>query len=160
MKTTEEYIDAYNNKLSELSEKGEQRRIQFSLQEFLEKIEIIRKFELAEIENEGFPIIDIENRTSKMISILLTGEFTIEEMKEEFGRHKAETADQLEIDVPNLQEILSGIKTPLRISDVETLYSGLLHNQITLEMIEEKVLEEFKMTRQYQKIIRIKNIPH
>ena len=78
-------------------------------------------------------------------------------IKEQFKRHKEQTEEEFAKDAPRVQESIKKIKTPLIFGDIRKIYSALVRKQISLEMIDEKVLDEFKKTRQYEKILRDNN---
>lgn len=81
-----------------------------------------------------------------------------EKMLEQVRQGKEVAAKLYAADAPRVKEYVTNIKTPINFNDVLEMYNGLLRNQITFENIPNDVLEEFKLTRQYRRTIKVKKI--
>lgn len=93
-----------------------------------------------------------------MIEIALMDKLTIEEAKGQFEIMQKSELDFYKTDAPRLQKNTKNLQPPLKFKNIIAIYKGLLVKQITLEMIPEKVLEEFKKTRQYEIIKRLHSL--
>ncbi len=56
-------------------------------------------------------------------------------------------------EIPAIKAELELIKTPLKFNDSVHIYRWLFREQITLEMLPEKVFKEFKETEHYKALL-------
>lgn len=89
-----------------------------------------------------------------MVSIMLMNGVSLEEAKARADRIHTEAQKGFAKEAPMIQEELKLIQTPLTFNDITSIYRWLCRKQITIEMIPENVLDEFKKTEQYDEIIR------
>ena len=153
MKTTEEYIDDYLDKYNELSNKGELWRFRVSPQEFIQEIERIREYEIEQKEMRYLTPYHIESNVLGMISIMLMDKVTKEEIIAQFKRHKDAAKEEFAKSAPKIQESIKKIRMPLNTKDIIKIYLGLWRKQVSFDIIDEDVLNEFKKTRQYKRLI-------
>ncbi|MEI8273500.1 MAG: hypothetical protein WCG08_12830 [Paludibacter sp.] len=153
MKSTEEYINDYNNKLNELSSKGEEWRIRVTQEEFLTEIERIREYENRNANSKELNEYHIQRNVKAMISVMLMDGVTIEEAREQTARLKKDSEKYFAEEVPEIIQRLKLVKTPLSFRNTVNIYKWLWRKQITLEMISEDVLIEFSKTQHYKKLI-------
>jgi len=156
MKSMEEHIDDYLDKYNELSKKGELWRIRSTPQVFIKEVERIKKYERDSREHGYFTEAAIQSQVKSMLAVILMNKVKYEEAKEQCERSKEAAAQQFLKEAPQKQEYVKHIKVPLEFKDVRAIFSGLMRNQITLEMIPIHVFEEFKKTRQYKMFSREK----
>ena len=79
--------------------------------------------------------------------------FTLEEAKRQAETIAKRSAAQFALDAPYIQEGLKKMQGPLTFEDARHLYKWLWRKQITLEMIPKDLLDEFKNTSLYEKLI-------
>ena len=157
MKTNEEYLKDYDEKLNNLIEKGEEWRIRVTRQEYLSEIERLRIYEKEEMIKKRFNNFHIQSNINGTISIMLMNRVTHEEAVEQAERLEKSKQKRLKEQIPVVLERLKLIKTPLSFQDAIYIYKCLFYKQITLDNIPENVLKEFKKTSLYQKIVSIEN---
>ncbi|MFA6089844.1 MAG: hypothetical protein WC755_08355 [Candidatus Woesearchaeota archaeon] len=153
MKTNEEYLADYNNKKSELSSKKELWRLRFTSEEFLSEINRIRTYEIESRISNHINDYHIQKNIEGMIEVMLMDRVTIEEAKEQSDILRKASEDYFVKEVPEIKKRLKLIQIPLNSMDSYNIYKWLLRKQITIEMIPENVLSEFKKTKHYNAII-------
>lgn len=82
---------------------------------------------------------------------------TFEEAKSQVEESRKNAKEYFAKHAPEMQEYLRTITTPLNFRDSVFIYRCLWREQITLEMLSQDVLEEFKETEHYESILRRKN---
>ena len=151
MKTTEEFLNDYFDKQDELIKRNELWRMRFTLDEYLSEIEKIRDY--ANRKNESLNEYHIQRNIKGMISMMLMEIATKEEIKEQFERNREGYEKDFAEEAPEVRKRLKLIKTPLSSRDIRNIYIWLYRKQITFEMISDDVLNEFKKTIHYKRII-------
>ena len=154
MKSTEEYISDYLEKYTTLMKKGELWRLRVTLNEFIKEIEIIREYGMEQRKSNYHNEFHIQNSQNAMISIKLQGAFTWEEMKAQADKMTEASEIEHAKEIPIILERIKHIQTPLKSTDIGRIYRWLFYKQITLEMLSENVLKEFKKTRQYETLVK------
>jgi hypothetical protein len=154
MKTTEEYLDDYFDKQNELERKGERWRLRVTPEEFIKEIASIRNYGIETRKQNILTENHIQRNEEAMVSIMLMDRATLEEMREQCNRLKKEGEKSFAEQAPAIQMELKHIQTPLAFNDIANIYTWLWRKQITIEMLSEKVAEEFKRTEHYEEIIR------
>lgn len=86
MKTNEEYLIKYDEKLKYLIEKGEEWRMRVTRQNFLSEIERLRIYEADEMKIKRLNDYHIQSNIEGSISIMLMDRLTQEEATEQFER--------------------------------------------------------------------------
>lgn len=81
---------------------------------------------------------------------------TWQQAKEQADRIRKNAEQSFAADAPKVHEYVKKLSAPLEFDDVVIIYGALYRKQITLEMLPDDVLEEFKKTRQYKKLSRSK----
>lgn len=151
MKTTEEFLNDYFDKQDELIKRNELWRMRFTLDEYLSEIEKIRDY--ANRKNESLNEYHIQRNIEGMISMMLMEIATKEEIKEQFDRNREGYEKDFAEEAPEVRKRLKLIKTPLSSRDIRNIYVWLYRKQITFEMISDDILNEFKKTIHYKRII-------
>ncbi len=154
MKTIEEYLDDYFDLYNELLKKDELWRLRVTPDEFIAEIEKIRLYEIQCSKGSTLNEYHIQRNIEGQVSILLMEKVTFEDMKEQFERNRISSEESFAEEVPEIKKRLIAIQTPLKFRDICNIYRWLWRKQITIEMISEDVLGEFKKTKHYDMIIR------
>ena len=150
MKTTEDYIDDFLDKYNELIKKDELWRLRVTPQEFISEIERIRKYGKEARKSNYLNEYHIQCNEKGMVSNMLMDKVTREEFMEQCEILKEAAKKQFAEEAPLIQKQIKQIKTPLKFQEAVNIYRWLFRKQITLEMLSAEVLEEFKMTTQYE----------
>jgi hypothetical protein len=150
MKTTEDYIDDILDKYNELVKKEELWRLRVTPQEFIAEIERIRKYGKEARKSNYLNEYHIQCNENGMVSNMLMDKVTREEFIEQCEILKEAAKKQFAEEAPLIQQQIKQIKTPLKFQEIVNIYRWLFRKQITLEMLSAEVLEEFKMTTQYE----------
>ena len=100
----------------------------------------------------------IQKNEEAMISLALQDLSTYEEIKEQFARSKERKDEFNKLEAPFVRKKISRLQLPLKFKDIVAIYKGFIAKQITLEIIPEEVLNEFKKTRQYESLRKRKYI--
>jgi hypothetical protein len=154
MKTTEEYLNDYYDKHNELSKKGETWRLRVTAEEFISEIEKIRDYEIQVSKGSTLNEYHIQRNIEAQIEILLMEKVTFEEAKAQFECNRKSSEESFTKEVPEIKKRLKAIQIPLSFRNAVNIYRWLWRKQITIEMISEDVLSEFKKTKHYGIIIR------
>ena len=153
MKSTEEYISDYVEKYTTLLKKGELWRLRVTLNEFIIEIERIREYGIEQRKSNYLNEYHIQSNQNAMISIMLMDKATHSEAQAQINRLNKADEEEREKETPIVQERIKHIQTPLKFEDIRLIYTWLVYKQITLEMLSENVLKEFKETRQYETLV-------
>lgn len=156
MKSIEDYIDDYLDKYNKLSKEEGIRVLKFTPEEFIRRAEEIQAFQMEFNQKGYFNERKIAREVDSMFRLLLQDEVIENGSNEQFEERKKARAEHYARDAPKIQAYIKGIQAPVEFGDVVILYNALSRNQITLEMIPSDVLEEFKQTRQFLKVFRVK----
>ena len=156
MKTNEEYLDDYVAKVNKFARKGESWRLTITPTEFIEEIEKIRVRCIESRERGHLCESWIQNNAAGSVMLLLQGEITLEEMKAQSAWLHKEHKKRFAKDAPKIQEKLKTIQSPFDFADARHIYRWLCRQQITIEMLSEEVIQEFKETNLYQEFIKIR----
>lgn len=154
MKSNSEYISDYLEKYTFFLKKGELWRLRVTLKEFLKEIERIREYGKEARERNYHNEYHIQSSEKGMVSVLLMDASTREEIIAQFKEHKEAADIERSKEIPEIRERIKHIQTPLKFEDVKRIYKWLFYKQITLEMLPENVLNEFKETRQYETLVK------
>jgi hypothetical protein len=87
---------------------------------------------------------------------MLMDRVTREEAVEQCRRLREQEIKLNEAEIPEIIEKLKRMKLPIKFNDILDLYSWLFYKQITLNDIPEPILNEFKKTEHYKRIISMK----
>jgi hypothetical protein len=150
MKSTEEYLDDYFDKYNELLRKDELWRIRVKPEEFIKKVERVRANGIEARKDGKLTEYHIERNEEAFIAVTLMDRVTLEEKKEQAASIRKINEERYLKEAPRVQEYVKQLKIPLNKNDVIELYKALWAKQITLEIIPEEVLAEFKQTQQYE----------
>lgn len=154
MKSNSEYISDYLEKYTTLLKKGELWRLRVTLNEFVKEIERIREYGIEQRKSNYLNEYSIQSNQSGIISVMLMDAATKEEMVEQFKVVKEAADIERSKEIPMILERIKHIQTPLKFEEVKRIYKWLFYKQITLEMLSENVLNEFKETRQYETLVK------
>ena len=154
MNSTEEYISDYLEKYTTLLKKGELWRLRVTLSEFIKEIERIREYGSEQRKSNYLTEYHIQKNQEVGIEVMLMDAATREEMEAQFkGLNEAAEVERAK-EIPIILERIKHIQTPLKSEDIRRIYKWLFYKQITLEMLSENVLNEFKETRQYETLVK------
>lgn len=81
MRTTEEYLNDYYNKVNELADKGELWRLRVTEVEFVSEIERLRKFEEEMKDCKTLNQYHIQRNIESSVAVMLMNRMTNEEMR-------------------------------------------------------------------------------
>lgn len=154
MKSTEEYVSDYLEKYITLLKKGELWRLRVTLNEFVKEIKRIREYGIEQRKSNYLNEYHIQRNQSGMIEVMLMDAATREEMEAQFKTLNEDAEVERSKEIPIIQERIKHIQTPLKSEDIRRIYKWLFYKQITLEMLSENVLNEFKETRQYETLVK------
>ncbi len=154
MKTNEEYLQDYYNRINEFSKKGESWRLTITPEEFLKGIEEIRSRCINARKRNEFPESWIKNSEGAGVVLLLQGKITLEEARAQSAKSRKEREKNFAKEAPAIQEELKTIQTPLNFLDVVHILRWFGRKQITLEMLPKEVFDEFIKTAQYEIFIK------
>ncbi len=153
MKSTEEYINDYLEKYTSFLKKGELWRFRLTLNEFIKEIERIREYGIEQRKSNYLNEYHIQSNQNGMISIKLQGALTWEEMKAQVDKMTEASEIERAKEIPMILERIKHIQTPLKSEDIRRIYKWIFYKQITIEMLSENLLKEFKETKQYETLI-------
>jgi hypothetical protein len=98
--------------------------------------------------------VDIQKNEEGGVAILLMDRLTKEEIIEQFDRLRKEREKHLAEEAPKIQKEIMLIQAPLVFEKIVFIFKALMSKQITIEMLSKPVLDEFKKTDHYQRILR------
>ncbi|MFA6923854.1 MAG: cyclic-phosphate processing receiver domain-containing protein [Bacteroidales bacterium] len=102
--------------------------------------------------------ISFQERAKLAKKLLLKQQpITLEKAKEQCRMLKEHAKIGFARDAPMIQEGVKKIKPPLTYNNNVHIYRWLFREQITLEMLSEEVLEEFKQSELFEKYLELKN---
>lgn len=150
MRSNAEYLNDYHQKKFSLEAKGELWRLRVTEDEFIAGLEKIRSYGEEARKGNYLTEYHIERNEEGQVSVMLMDILTIEEMIEQFNRLKNNSQEQFAKEAPEIQRRIKNLTTPLKFHDAVKIYRYLIRKQISLEMLPENVLEEFKKTRHFR----------
>jgi ribonucleotide reductase alpha subunit len=150
MESNDFYLIEYDRKVETLTKKNELWRLRVTRQEFINKVEELRIYEVEAKERKYLNDYHIESNIKGSISIMLMDTPTIEEAMEQAERLRKEAEKYFAEEAPEIREIVRKFELPLDKRKKRFIYSSIFRNQITIDDLQTSIKEEFIKTDTYE----------
>ena len=158
MESYEKYLEKYLLKKKELEQKGELWRLRISQEEFFSEINRLREYETDAKIHSKLNEFHIQRNIEGTISTLLMETCTVEEMRGQMKKLNETSEKEFAEDAPMVREQLKSIKTPLKFRDAANIYRWIFRKQISIEILPDRVRDEFVNTHHYVILKRNKKL--